>query len=134
MKMEELKDFLAYPDTKVVDALQKIDKNAKGILFIINEEEKLVGTITDGDVRRWLIKTGDLQAPVERVMNKNPKYIYSNNITNYREYLLKYSIRIAPVVTPDNTVCDMVMLDREYRGEIKQRDGLKDVEIGRAHV
>lgn len=129
MKLEELKDFLAYPDTKVVDALQKIDKNSKGILFIVNAKGELVGTITDGDVRRWLIKTGDLQAQISKLMNKSPKFLYSNNVSDYRNFLKRHSIRIAPVVTPDNVVCDMVVADEEYRGENNRKEDLKDVGI-----
>lgn len=129
MKTEELKEYLAYPDTVVVDALQKIDKNSRGILFIVNEREELVGTITDGDVRRWLIKTGDLQAPVNRLMNKDPKYLYANNLADYRSYLKRYSIRIAPVVTADNVVCDLVVADEDFQCETIRKESLREVPI-----
>ena len=59
MGKERIKAFLAPQGISVVEAMQIIDNNAKGILFIVNEEEQLTGVLTDGDVRRWLIKTGD---------------------------------------------------------------------------
>ena len=58
MKNEQLKEFLILQTATIVEAMEKIDANAKGILFAINEKGKLVGVLTDGDIRRWLIKTG----------------------------------------------------------------------------
>lgn len=111
MKTEELKKFFAFSNTKVVDALQLIDENAKGILFVVDGQERLMGTLTDGDVRRWLIKTGDLQASIEKMMNKSPKFIYSNQVRESQSFLHKSKVRIAPVVTTDNVICDIVMTD-----------------------
>lgn len=129
MKTEELKGFLVHPDTQVVDAMQKIDKNARGILFVVDEEEVLLGSLTDGDVRRWLIKTGNMNVAVESLMNKSPKYLYSNNVRNYREYLRKQEIRVAPVVTPQNVVCDVVFWEDEYHEEQIHHDSLKEVPV-----
>ncbi len=71
MKQEELYDFLIAGTATVVEAMQKIDLNTKGILFVTDEEEKLAGVITDGDIRRWLIRTGNLQEEIWRIMNQN---------------------------------------------------------------
>ena len=64
MKAEQLTLFFISPDNTVVEAMQKIDRNARGILFVVNEQQKLLGVITDGDIRRWLIRTGELKAAV----------------------------------------------------------------------
>ncbi len=129
MLMEELMKFLIYPDAAVVDAMQKIDKNVKGIVFIVDKDDKLVGSVTDGDIRRWLIKTGDLHEKVETIMNKDPKYLYSNNIGSYREFLRKHSIRTAPVLSPDNKVIDIVSVDSEYEEKKKDTTTLRDVPV-----
>ena len=129
MRIEELKNFLIHPDATVVDAMQKIDKNAKGILFVVDDKERLCGSLTDGDVRRWLIKTGNMYSFVENLMNKSPKFLYSNNVKKYREYLQKHEIRVAPVVTPDNVVCDIVFLEGEYHEEKTHQGALTDVPV-----
>ncbi|MBE5905622.1 MAG: CBS domain-containing protein [Lachnospiraceae bacterium] len=129
MRIEELKAFLVHPGTTVVDAMQRIDKNSKGILFVVDEQERLMGSLTDGDVRRWLIKTGDMRTGVENLMNKQPKFLYAHNVRNYRDYLRKYSIRVAPVLTPDNVVCDVVFWTDEYKEVQQHQDALKDVPV-----
>ena len=60
MTYEQLKLFLTEADATVVEAMQKIDTNAKGILFIVDNQGKIAGVVTEGDIRRWLIITGDL--------------------------------------------------------------------------
>ena len=57
----------------VVEAMSKIDKNAKGILFIVNSENQLIGCVTDGDIRRWLLKSGELNVPIINAMKSSPK-------------------------------------------------------------
>ena len=63
MKTEQLLPFIISPDSTVVEAMQHIDCNARGILFVTDKQLKLLGVITDGDIRRWLIQTGELKAP-----------------------------------------------------------------------
>ena len=48
MKTEQLALFLISPDSTVVEAMQRIDRNARGILFVTNEQQKLLGVVTDG--------------------------------------------------------------------------------------
>ena len=66
MKAEQLDKFLISSESTVVEAMQKIDSNARGILFVTDNKQKLTGVLTDGDIRRWLIRTGDLQAAIEK--------------------------------------------------------------------
>ena len=77
MLTEKSKESLiGYESLTITEALKKIDENALGILFIVNSESKLVGALSDGDIRRWLIKTGDLKASVTMAMNNSPKYVF----------------------------------------------------------
>lgn len=80
MTKEQLNTFLGISTLNIVEAMQRIDANAHGILFIVNEKNKLLGTVTDGDIRRWIIKTGSLEVKVSELMNKDPKIIYRKEV------------------------------------------------------
>ena len=108
MKTEQLILFLIYPHSTVVEAMQKIDANAKGILFVTDNKRKLLGVITDGDIRRWLIKTGELQGTVEHIMNKNPKVIYRKDVAMAKDFMVKQAITALPVVNAKGIVSDIV--------------------------
>ena len=52
MAETQINKFLGNESLSMVEAMQKIDINQKGILFIVTEDNVLVGTVTDGDIRR----------------------------------------------------------------------------------
>ena len=51
-----IKDLTIKLPQKLNIILKKIDKNLKGLIFVIDEKNKLLGSISDGDIRRGLIK------------------------------------------------------------------------------
>lgn len=119
MKHEQIKEFLVSQTVTVVEAMQKIDANAKGILFATDEKERLSGVITDGDIRRWLIKTGDLQGTVQKIMNKNPKVIYKKDIPTAQELMKRYVITALPVLSAKGTVRDII-IGKEAEQAVKE--------------
>lgn len=130
MKNEQLRLFLISQTATVVEAMQKIDLNVKGILFVVDEKERLTGVITDGDIRRWLIKTGDLQGTVQKFMNKEPKVIYRKEVKTAKEYMEKYVITALPVVTAKNVVTDIIFKEESNIRLEEERSGvLKKVPV-----
>jgi len=71
-----LKDFVVSEDNSVIEVMKAIDQNAKGIAFIC-ENEKLLAVVTDGDIRRYILKNGDLKGAIRNIANYAPKYIYN---------------------------------------------------------
>ena len=57
--------------------MQKIDANTSGILFIIDKNNKLVGCVTDGDIRRFLLAGGKITDAAMNAANKQPKFACS---------------------------------------------------------
>lgn len=108
MKSDQLESFFVSQNTTVVDAMQKIDANGEGILFVVTESHKLTGVITDGDIRRWLIKTGNLKEEVSRIMNREPKVIYRKDIAAAKDYMIKHKITALPVVNAKGMISDII--------------------------
>lgn len=54
------------------DTLQAMDMSALQIAFVVDESNHLLGVVTDGDVRRSLLRGEELSTPVERIMNNHP--------------------------------------------------------------
>lgn len=113
MNKEQLKLFLGLQTLTVVEAMQKIDVNAKGILFIVDEKGRISGAVTDGDIRRWIIKTGNLNAGVFEMMNKNPKTIYRKEAGNAAEYMHRINVKALPVIDARGKVVDIILESEE---------------------
>lgn len=129
MKTEQLIPFLILPEATVVEAMQKIDANAKGILFVADKNRKLLGVITDGDIRRWLIKTGELQGTVDHIMNKNPKVIYRKEVGLAKEFMAKHVITALPVVNAKGIISDILFRGALEEEAVEQNRTLADVPV-----
>ena len=108
--MRIYKDHLILLGSKVKDALFLLDELSKdAILFVIDSNEKLIGALTDGDVRRGLIKGFTVDSEIDDIIQFNPKYITIGDIDfrkviEYREA----DLRILPVVDKNNKVVNVI--------------------------
>ncbi|MGY5796053.1 nucleotidyltransferase family protein [Rheinheimera faecalis] len=66
------KNILIKPDQPIRDALQLIDSESLRIALVVDDELRLLGVVTDGDVRRGLLKNLSIISPVSMVMNTKP--------------------------------------------------------------
>lgn len=85
-----------YQDNTVIEALASLDKlsGTALVLIVLNEREQVVGTLTDGDIRRAILKGAQLNTPVCEVMHTNFAYLsttdkdFTSTIAKLREKLI----------------------------------------------
>ena len=70
--MDDWKKTIVSPDTPLKDTISKI--NSVGVQFglVLHNDGKLAGTVSDGDIRRAILREESLQTPISKVMKKNP--------------------------------------------------------------
>ncbi len=108
MNKQELSDYIGPDNISIVDAMQKIDRNRLGILFITDRSEKLCGAVSDGDIRRWLIKTGDLKSPVTNAMNHSPLYLTEDQKVRVFSFMKERMVSVVPIVDENMHVVDIM--------------------------
>ena len=113
MKQEVLQKFTIEASRTVVEAMEQLDASARGILFVVDEEKRLKGVLTDGDIRRWLLKTGNLKGCISQFMNKNPKALYETELSKAREVMAQYRITAVPVLTGAGVLRDIIFYNQE---------------------
>lgn len=129
MNSEKMKDFIVSKTTLLVESMKKIDNNANGVLFIVDEEGLLCGAVSDGDIRRWLLKTGQLDAEISLMMNTNPKYLYKHEEKNACKFMSNNYISAIPIVDEKKHIID-IRLKKEMRHKKKNlSSSLKDVPV-----
>jgi dTDP-glucose pyrophosphorylase len=130
MKQEILQKFIIGDSGTVVEALERLDAGAKGILFVTDGEMHLLGALTDGDIRRWLLKTGNLKGLVRQFMNKSPKSLYETERSRAREFMMQYSITAIPIVAASGEIRDILFLNETGEGKkIEASHSLSDVPV-----
>lgn len=95
----------------VVEAMKKIQDNAKGVLYIVDENMRLLGSVTDGDIRRWVISTGNITGSVSQFLNKAVKYLNENQIEDAKRVLKVNKVRSLPVLDSNHVVVDIIFDD-----------------------
>lgn len=109
--------IISYNKT-LLEALKKINTIIAEplVLFVVNDNQQMIGTLTDGDIRRALIKGIGLECPVEKAVHCHFNFLRKgenddvNNIREQRELKMK----LVPVLDEVNHVIDIINLDK-YR-------------------
>lgn len=72
--IENWKDSLIPAGTTIRICMRVIDKTSLKTAFIINEKTELIGSVSDGDIRRALLDDASMDDPVKNIMNRTPSY------------------------------------------------------------
>ncbi|MBU2494641.1 MAG: CBS domain-containing protein [Bacteroidetes bacterium] len=97
------------------DAIKQLDKNLEKILFVVDENNKLIGSVTDGDIRRWILKDGDLSIEIEKVCFKGTFFVRHNyNIDFIKKEIRKREISHVPVVNDDHAIVEFLVWDKLF--------------------
>ena len=80
--------------------MQKLDKSKYGFYIVLDEKKKIIGTVTDGDIRRSILKGLDINISIIFSMNKRPKILRIDNLNKYERIFnnLKGNNKFLPVI------------------------------------
>ena len=74
MKIDnKVKHLLVSETESTLKCMKKLDNNANKILFVVGENDELIGSLTDGDIRRWILAGKDPKDKVSFVCHKRPR-------------------------------------------------------------
>lgn len=106
------RDILVSPTIPIIETMRLIDKTAMQIALVTDKNSMLLGTVTDGDIRRAILKGRDLNDPVEKIMNKRPTTFRANESKQdmlVAMRLLKFTK--IPIVDEQNRVVGLQVID-----------------------
>nr|WP_288701057.1 nucleotidyltransferase family protein [uncultured Blautia sp.] len=129
MNVERLNKYIGIESLTLVEAMGKIDINSQGILFIVDQNGKLAGSLTDGDIRRWLLNSGEITAVVTCAMNKNPKSLNINNRVDAISIMKEKGITAIPLIDNDGKIIDIYLLSELDAGFCEAKGNLAGVPV-----
>ena len=93
-------------------AIQNLDQVAIKIIMVVNEDGKLEGTVSDGDIRRGLLKGLDLESPIESVIHRNPLVVPPDmGREMVKQLMVANKVMQVPVVDECNRVVGLHLWD-----------------------
>ena len=106
--MKNWKKIIVYSDMSLGDVIKIIDKTALQIAIVLTKDKKLLGTVTDGDIRRAIIKGLNLKTKIDKIMNSNPLFAYrSTTKLKLIDLMKKNSIKHIPIVDDKENVIEI---------------------------
>ena len=112
-----LEQYLITPNATIREALECINKNAS-LALVVDEGRRLIGTITDGDVRRAVLAGASLEAPVQKLLDQRDKTLYPKPVTapvgtpagELAHIMNERGIRQIPLLDEGGHVVDIVLM------------------------
>ena len=110
--MKNIEDIIVKESTSILAVLQIIDKSSKQLAIVVDDNQKLLGTISDGDIRRALLKNISLNESVKNIYFKNPTVA---NINNTKEEIINLckikKIHQIPIIDDVGNLLGLEILD-----------------------
>ncbi|MBI4589779.1 MAG: nucleotidyltransferase family protein [Candidatus Rokubacteria bacterium] len=107
-----LADFLVPEGAPIREVLERITRSGKQVALVVDQDARLVGLVTDGDLRKAILRGVSLEAKVEEAMNRNPVVGTAGLRPSESVALMRSrSIRHLPVLDAHRKVVDLHILD-----------------------
>lgn len=101
--------FTAAADITVLEALKKIDADKKGFLVIVDKDMAVLGTLTDGDIRRAFIAGRSIDSPVKDIyIRKFKSLLVTDGIYKATDMFKNESIKFIPVLDKAGRLANVI--------------------------
>jgi len=129
MKKEFIDQFLVKVGTTVRLTMKQLDLTHRKILFLIDDNHHLLGSLSDGDIRRWILAEGSMDADILNVSNRNSFSVYEEyNYEEVKKEILKEKYTAVPVLDHFGKVVDILFWD-EILEESKLEKEHKHIDV-----
>jgi dTDP-glucose pyrophosphorylase len=96
---DNVESFLVSQTDTIRQAMEQLERTEEKIVFVVDEKLRLIGSLTDGDIRRWILSDGDLKAQVFQICNRKPYVVEEGfGIEQVRSSMLNGNLGCVPVV------------------------------------
>lgn len=120
--MKNWKDVVIQPETTILQAMKIIDATTMQFAAVVDEHMHLLGTVTDGDIRRGILKGLPLESAIREVMNTSPfceqdgeSFVY------YKQRMRERSLKQLPVIS-SGRILQHILFSDELELAIKKNN------------
>jgi CBS domain-containing protein len=115
--MADLELYTVSASATVRQAMEKIQANHHRVVVVVDDELRVLGTVSDGDLRRAFLHDVLPIAPVSGIMQLNPRVLSEAEQIAPAEALKREHVTLLPVVTAENVLVDVLLAYEPFDGE-----------------
>lgn len=111
-----MKDITIKPNATIINAMELLNRTAEKVLLIVDNDEKLIGSLSDGDIRRYILKNQDLGGTIENAYNRNPIHIFHHDVdmVKIKKLFINSIINLIPVIDNNYTIIDYLTWEKVF--------------------
>jgi len=116
-----VEDFLIACSKTVKQAMRQLSDLGEKELFVIDGQGRLMGALSDGDIRKWILNEGALNTQVESVCNHNPRFVGEGyDLEEAKRTMLDLKIECIPVIDKQRHVIKVLTWDEVFSGKVEK--------------
>ena len=125
------RSLLTSANISLLQALMLLKKTGKKCIIVVDKKKRLLGTLTDGDLRSIIIKEKNLNQSINKLYNPKPRYVYQNkyNINDLRKEIIRNRYELIPVIDKSKKVVDIITWDQALKKKFKPSDKIKNCDV-----
>ncbi|MDA9814656.1 sugar phosphate nucleotidyltransferase [Candidatus Pelagibacter sp.] len=111
---KNFKEYVISSNLNIKEAIIKLNETGLKIVCIVDKKQKLLGTLSDGDIRRALLKNLNLNDSIQKIMNKSPKYVNLNTKEEtINKFYKNFKIKDIPLLDNNGKLLDIISKNSE---------------------
>lgn len=114
-----MKNLLIQPNLSIKDALEQLSKTGEKCLVVVNKDNKLLGTLSDGDVRKAILKGKYPKHKIFEFYQKNSTFLKKKNysLNQAKDIFMKKRIGVIPVIEGKRKVVDVITFENIFKNK-----------------
>jgi len=109
--MKELRKFLISEDMTIMDCLEKLSRTGMQILFTADSKMRMKGSVTDGDIRRAILKKTKLTERIGKIANRDFVFVKTDSLIAAKRMMEKNKVRHVPLLDAGGRLVKMFSSD-----------------------
>ncbi|MFH2067772.1 MAG: nucleotidyltransferase family protein [Pseudomonadota bacterium] len=126
-----MKDITIQPDSTIKEAMEVLDKTAEKVLLVVDEKLTLAGTLTDGDIRRYILNGRDLSGTIQEAFHPNPIFVFQEDYhpERIKNVFLENKIELIPILDKNHKVLDYITWEKALGNKGRTESNQLDVPV-----
>jgi CBS domain-containing protein len=112
----ELEKFTISETQLIEQAIELIEMNHSRCVIVVNNNGKVVGVLSEGDVLRAILKGVSIKSPIKNIMVTNFKYLFENDDVKIMEWFKK-GITLIPILTKSNELKNLIVFTQYFENK-----------------
>jgi len=111
-----MKDITIHSSATIREAMEAMGKASEKVLLVVDNEQVLLGALSDGDIRRYILGGGDLSGTIQGAYQTDPIFVFHDdyNTERIKKILTKNRIGLIPILNRNKKIVDFITWEKAF--------------------